>query len=107
MAIYFGLLTLLLNIGNYMKISQQIVNYLNMLIAYDNQAIQDLIDARVNCNVLLANHATCQVRINPKYNVGILGVLNGLCEHHGECRGAIIAMYEDGRLIGFKVQEDS
>lgn len=55
------------------------IEFLNHLIALDKAAVAALIANRVPCNEQLANHPTVRVVAqHGGYNVGLLGILNGL-----------------------------
>ena len=58
----------------------QVVAFLNELLRLDRDAVGKLLAARVPCNQAFADHPTVQVakRGDGTYDVGILGVLNGL-----------------------------
>lgn len=83
------------------------INYLNELANIDRKAICDLVNARVRCTETLAAHPTAQVgaveSATDKYEIGMLGLLNGMfgVDQHGW--GPIMAIFgEDGDLIGFR-----
>ncbi len=76
--------------------AQVIVDYLNELLELDRPAIAALIANRVPCNEALSNHPTCQAgRQHGGYNVGLLGLLNGLCGVDDKSWGAIAAVYDN------------
>lgn len=56
------------------------IKLLNEFYKIDPNAMDALVKARVPCNDDLANHPTVQVGVKPDggYQVGILGILNGL-----------------------------
>jgi hypothetical protein len=97
--------------------ANQLIDFLNELIAIDPDAVNALINARVPCNETMAHHPTVQVGLGEnfdsphKYLVGFLGVLNGFAGAYDDgpragC-GFIAAIYsEDDKLIGFKRLED-
>lgn len=75
---------------------QEVVNLLRALNRRDPEAVHALIETRVPCNQLLADHPTVQVMEQfaegqPQYVVGLLGVLNGLFGMDENGMGAIIA----------------
>lgn len=83
---------------------------LNEAAKADPEAIRQLIDMRILCNETLANHPTIQVAANltesADLKVGLLGVLNGVCEATTGRR--IAASYaQDGKLIGFIAYDNS
>jgi len=62
----------------------EMLNFLNHLVAVDRQAVSGLMEARVPCNEALANHESVQVALAPgtkiedgQFRVGLLGFLNG------------------------------
>jgi len=59
-----------------------VVDRLNSMLAVDPDAIEALVNHRIDCNETLAGHPTCQVRARkgggPPYTVGFLGVINGI-----------------------------
>lgn len=99
------------------ELAQKVVDFLNELIALDRPAIAALCNIRVPCSEALANHPTVQA--GPQhggYNVGMIGVLNGLCGAYPDTWGAIAAIFEVngqtvesqtatelGDLIGFEI----
>lgn len=58
----------------------KVCEFLNSLLAVDQQAITDLWKQRVRCNLSMANHPTVQVRQETESDcsVSFLGILNGL-----------------------------
>ena len=61
------------------------IRILNEAYAADPAAIHALICNRVPCSQALADHPTIQVEANTvaskeSYSVGLLGVINGICE---------------------------
>ena len=89
-----------------------IIEYLNSLIKLDKDAIGRLIELRTPCNNNLAKHETVQVldegtNNNPKYSVGLLGILNGLCGIDDDGYGFIMAEIDgDNNLIKFIHKKD-
>ena len=74
----------------------RIIEYLNELLELDRPAVAAMIANRVPCNVALAGHPTCQVvRQQRGYNVGLLGVLNGLCGVDERGWGPIAACFDE------------
>jgi len=87
---------------------EETIEFLNRLVEIDHEAMKILVLTRVPCNQGLADHPTVQVREdNDAFNVGMLGVLNGLFGINPDGYGNIIADFEsDGqgnliRLLGF------
>ncbi|MBD3261403.1 MAG: hypothetical protein GF334_06915 [Candidatus Altiarchaeales archaeon] len=77
---------------------QDVCNLFNEIIAKDPRCAEDLIEARVQCNNVILNHPTIQVRQScedqyPK--VGLLGFLNGLFGISENGMGALCAVYDD------------
>lgn len=83
---------------------QETVDFLNGLLEIDPLAINALFSARVACNEKLANHETVQVgRVSENYyQVGMIGVLNGLFGKDEDGWGYVGGIHEDGKLIGFE-----
>ncbi|MBP2657890.1 MAG: hypothetical protein H6Q69_922 [Firmicutes bacterium] len=98
-------------------IIDHVIEILNQAVKADSDAIARLIICRVPCNETLANHPTIQVGaiINKtsacgkseeglniqRYEVGLLGIINGLFGVDENDYGFIAAQFEDGELIGF------
>lgn len=64
------------------ELASRVIEFLNSALTLDRRAISNLVDHRVGCNVALADHPTIQVgtdKSNNTHEVGILGLLNGLC----------------------------
>lgn len=87
---------------------------LNEAVKRDPDAIKELINARVPCNEVLADHPTIQVAaLNDnhfyggtvtRYEVGLLGILNGIFSIDQNGCGYIASETDDsGNLIGFKL----
>jgi len=81
------------------------IAFLNELVELDRQAIGNLVETRVVCNVGLAGHPTVQTLVYnnlpkvdpadpPLYKVGFLGILNGLFGIDSEGWGPIAASFE-------------
>lgn len=93
-------------------ISQAII-LLNSALVCDPKAIQELIEARVECNETLAKHPTIQVgrRKAPdgtEHRVGLLGIINGLFGiRDSDGYGAIHAECQsDGTIVAFAPTTD-
>ena len=82
--------------------SATIINLLNRIHQKDPEVLPALIDVRVRCNKELADDPTIQVDARSgKFNVGLLGILNGIVGDEGE--GVIFAVYDnEGKLTHFK-----
>ncbi len=82
--------------------------FLNELLAYDSEAIRDLIlFGKVSCNKKMADHPMVRVEAitNPKsYSLGFLGLLNGLFGIHDlSGYGEIVAVFDDAnKLLKFE-----
>jgi hypothetical protein len=79
------------------------IAFLNEVLALDPAAVSSLFKQRVPCKVALAQHPTVQVRgeFTPTeaYDVGPLGILNGLFGVDHRSYGFIAAVFEDDGLI--------
>ena len=84
---------------------QETVDFLNELLKIDGQAINTLFSIRMACNESLSDHDTVQVGvIQPNYfQVGMIGILNGLFGKDEFGWGHICADYYDGKIISFKM----
>jgi hypothetical protein len=68
---------------------------LNEMLAADPDAAKSLVETRVLCNEVLADHLTIQVMGDPDgFRVGLLGVLNGIFGTEGDGGGPIAAHFE-------------
>lgn len=77
-------------------LARRICDYLNDLAEHDRPAIAALIANRVPCNRKLAEHPTCECgKQHGGFNVGWLGILNGLCRGEVPCYGPIEAVFGD------------
>lgn len=86
-----------------------IVAYLNDLLEHDREAITRLVGSRVECNRSLADHPTCEVGVQEEgWDVGMLGVLNGVCRIDGPCYGPVVAVLDEetNEIIRFEVAKD-
>ena len=76
------------------------IEFLNILLLIDQEAIQNLVNARVICNNRLARHPTVQVYGDGEnLVVGLLGILNGLFGTDDKHHGAIGAVLNDNGNI--------
>lgn len=84
---------------------QETVDFLNDLLNIDSTAISSLFSVRIACNKELADHETVQVGALSKnfFQVGMVGILNGLFGIDQYGWGHISADYEDGKVIRFRV----
>lgn len=77
----------------------KLVDWLNGLVAIDAECVRRLIEARMPCNEAMADHPHVQVApAGDGFEVGLLGILNGMVGPSGE---RIAAMFEDGGLERF------
>lgn len=78
------------------------VEYMNGLLAVDQEAISNLVLQRVQCNEQLADHETVQCGVSgDTFNVGFLGVINGLFGVDDNGFGFVVAVIEDGKIVRF------
>jgi hypothetical protein len=93
-------------------LAQRICDFLNELLTLDRPAIASLISNRVPCNQTLADHPTVQAGAqHGGFNVGMLGLLNGLCGVRENQYGLIYAVFDDdgGKLkdlVCFEVHKE-
>ena len=83
---------------------KETVDFLNSLIKVDSSAINSLFSTRISCNEDLADHETVQVMARGEFfQVGMIGILNGLfgIDEHGW--GHISADYDDGKITKFNI----
>ena len=100
--------------------TNDLIAFLNSLVAIDPYAMAELLCIRVPCNQALADHPSVQVAaggersgytfIAPNtFRVGMLGVLNGFCgtldDGPRKGWGPIAAIYDDGKLLRFERSE--
>lgn len=93
-----------------MVTKEQAVTLLNEIHALDPSVLQNLVSHRVPCNEALANHPTVQVGLvdgeDGKFEVGILGIINGLFGVDEKGWGFIAANRTNPpecRLLGFDI----
>jgi hypothetical protein len=90
--------------------TDELIEFLNSLLAIDPYAIAALVGAHVACNRELADHPTVQVGghgsdkfIRPgEFRVGLLGILNGYCGVDVNGVGPICAVFDDEQLVRFE-----
>lgn len=83
---------------------QEVVDFLDELLKVDQAAITALFSMRTACNKKLAEHETVQVGGQGNYyQVGMIGVFNGLfgIDEHGW--GHIAANYDNGVITCFEL----
>ena len=89
---------------------EEVVEFLNQMLALDPDCVLNLIKARVLCNDVIADHPTIQVNgdaVTGITTVGILGVLNGIFGTHEDGFGPITAVFDDDAgLVRFKLTQD-
>jgi hypothetical protein len=85
--------------------TDQIVDFLNKLVAADQRFVQQLIECRHEGNEEIVANTTVHFGINPSGmpTAGFLGVLNGLIAYDDPSNPYVGALFDDNRLIGFKV----
>lgn len=75
-------------------LAMRVCRLMNELTDLDRAAVAAMLSHRTPCNEALANHPTVQVASrNGGHDVGIMGVLNGLCGIHADGFGPIGAVY--------------
>jgi hypothetical protein len=87
---------------NKQEIFESILNILNEACKADIKAMNQLCESRVPCNEALADHPTIVVQENDGTSVvGLLGIINGICENLTGLK--VASEYDDdsGELIGF------
>lgn len=68
---------------------------LNEMLAADCKATTNLVESRVPCNEILADHSTIQVGTDSNgFRVGLLGVLNGIFGTMEDGGGPIAAVFD-------------
>ena len=84
------------------------VLFLNELLELDANTVSSLFSMRLMCNEDLADHESVQVRqlADNVFQVGMIGILNGLfgSDRHGW--GHIAADYDNGKIIRFRLLTD-
>jgi hypothetical protein len=82
---------------------KEMVDFLNELLEYDSYAISALFSTRIMCNRHLAGHESVQVGQLGKdaFQVGMVGVLNGLFGSDEYGWGHFGVNYDDGKIIEF------
>lgn len=88
--------------------ADDLIAFLNEILNTDPDFMQQLVDHRLPCNQLLADHPTLQVGAGMEHRrvAGVLGLLNGFIgtidEGPRQGWGAIAAIYQGGRLTSFE-----
>lgn len=89
----------------FLRSADEAIELLNGIHAADPTVLQALIAHRVPCNEALVKHPTVQVGPSASggWEVGLLGILNGLFGICPDGYGRIAAILKDGKLMGFGV----
>lgn len=85
-------------------LADYIITFLNELVEADQPSIEALVEFRAICNEVIGEHPTVQtVRNGDIYQVGLLGILNGIVGARPEDGWGYIAAEfdDDGRLTKF------
>jgi len=94
--------------GEKLHLATAICEYLNDLIAHDVDAVHNLCENRVPCNMKLTKHPTVQVVATccAPPMVGLIGILNGFIGTQEDGWGYIAGRYgDDGKLLGFDLAD--
>jgi hypothetical protein len=84
---------------NSQELGNAIISLLNEINGMDPTVLPALINYRVPCNQALADHPTVQVgKKTDGYEVGLLGIINGLLGVKEDSTGYIGAKFKDGGL---------
>ena len=82
------------------------IEVLNEAINSDQEAILSFFSHRVECNKKLADHKSVQVRQTGKqkfkYNIGVLGLINGLFGVNEIGSGHIAMVFDDNGKVYFE-----
>lgn len=87
------------------ELVSRILDTLNRAFRKDPEAMRDLLESRVKCNIPLANDNSIQVLEvgADDYRVGLMGILNGIIGTDGKGQGFICSVInDDGKLMGFR-----
>lgn len=85
---------------------KEVIDTLNRIHTKDPTVLPTLISFRVPCNEELAGDPTVQVgKSENGWNVGLLGILNGICGVNASDIGFVAAYYDKGVLHGFYWQD--
>jgi hypothetical protein len=82
----------------------EVIAVLNEALKLDPYALQRLAGTRIRCNGELAHHPTIQVSdgLHGVFEVGLLGVINGMFGVDDQSWGPIAAYYDEGLLVRFE-----
>lgn len=85
------------------QLAAEICDYLNELVDLDRHCMNALTTDHVRCNEALSDHPTVQVQpANSGFEVGMLGIINGLIGVDDKQWGYIVAVFDDdGGLVRF------
>ena len=85
-----------------MSTASAVSDYLNALLSLDPEAIQSLVDSRVECEGLMDDdHLIVLVDPDSPALVGVIGLVNGILSRLGSDEGIAAHYEEDGRLFKF------
>lgn len=86
---------------------REVIDVLNRIHEKDPTVLPALINYRVPCNDVLAEDPTVQVGITPEggWEVGLLGILNGVCGVNANDIGFIAAYFGKNGLDHFLWQD--
>jgi len=75
---------------------EQALEVLNRAVRSDREAVENLLDQRVECNDTLADDPEIQIglHLNGKSTLSFLGLLNGIFGENEDRWGAIVAVYK-------------
>jgi hypothetical protein len=87
---------------------KEVVAFLNEILEIDNYAMTAFVSMRFTCNKALADHPSVQVGLyNDRYfEVGLIGILNGIFGKDEYGWGHISAVYKDGKIEKFNLLTD-
>jgi len=79
----------------------EVIDFLNELAKIDYVAMGALVENRVSCSEQFADHPTvqCDEPREGVYQVGLLGILNGLFGTDENGYGAIVAIFDDNTIV--------
>lgn len=81
----------------------EVIEFLNSLIAIDASAVAELVKTHVPCNEALAEHPTVQASTDfYGCNVGMLGIINGMFGVDERSWGPICWVTENGKPVRFQ-----
>lgn len=89
---------------------QDAIDVLNRIHTADPTVLVSLVHHRVPCNTQLAEDETVQVgrpTVGDGYEVGLLGILNGIFGDRGDGKGWIASVYDGPRLVRFALNVEA